>query len=302
MTSLSSFRNATGKELIRRGQASSRVSCEVTDGARELSIALLIEEGHRAYTLNGKRKQPKDLRGTLPSVVFTPDDLEIAKGSSRHRRHELDVLGSQAHANYWQIVHDYEKILRHKNRLLKDEVTTGLIEATNEVFAKVGEQLSNYREALFAKLMMRATKHYANISGGEQLHAKYVRSWDDETLLKATERLLRDERARQRSLAGPHLDEINLYIDGMDVATFASQGQQRSVVLAIKLAEAEFIEETLDQLPVLLLDDVMSELDEGRRGALVRTLLEGKQTFITTANIDYFDDEMLEKARIVKLD
>lgn len=303
LTALVSFRNATAAELIRRGEKQARVEATLTDGNRllEVGMQLQAEPAGRYYMLNGKKRPAKDLRGTLPSVTFTPDDLNLVKGSDRHRRRELDMLGAQLNANYFQLVRDYEKVLRQKNRLLKEEAPMPLLEAANEVFAKVGDQLTSYRVALFNRLMPHVAAHYKDISGSrEELGAEYLRSWEGEGgLADAID--LRLEATRGRTLAGPHLDKVAFDIDGLDAHSFASQGQQRSVVLALKLAEAEIIEEMLGQLPVLLLDDVMSELDSMRREALVKGLLAGKQTFITTANIDYFDKSMLERARIVEL-
>lgn len=303
LTALVSFRNATAAELVKQGEQQSRAEATVTDGNRLLEVGLHLQAdpASRHYALNGKRRAAKDLRGTLPSVTFTPDDLNLVKGSDRHRRRELDVLGAQLNANYFQLVRDYEKVLRQKNRLLKEEAPMPLLEAANEVFAKVGEQLTSYRAALFGRLAPHVSAHYADISGArEQLGANYVRSWEgDGPLADAID--LRLEASRGRTLAGPHLDKVAFDIDGLDAHSFASQGQQRSIVLALKLAEAEVVEEMLGQLPVLLLDDVMSELDATRREALVKGLLAGKQTFITTANIDYFDKSMLDRARIVEL-
>ncbi len=306
LTALSSFRNAKSSELVRQGCEKARASCEVTDGSRQLSISLTLEEGKRTYELNGKRRAPKALRGTLPSVTFTPDDLSLVKGSGRFRRRELDVLGSQLNANYYQIVRDFEKILQHKNRLLKDEAPQALVDATDEMFVKVAEQLTSYRVALFDRLVPHVLSHYAEISrASEELFAEYEKSWDKEqcgeSLRDVVSRLQHEERARHRAVVGPHLDDVRFSINGMDSGVFASQGQQRSIVLALKLAEAEVVEEILGQLPVLLLDDVMSELDGDRRRGLVQTMLEGKQTFITTANIDYFDKQMLDRAHVVDL-
>lgn len=328
ITTTSSFRNATGSELVRHGRDLARISCSVTDGCREIDLALAISEGKRTYLLNGKHRRPKDVRGILPSVTFTPDDLNLAKGSDRTRRHEIDAIGSQVNANYYQLVRDYEKMLRHKNRLLADEAPASLLDATNELFSKVGSQLTSYRRALFDRLAPGVATHYENISGArEQLTADYVASYEvsdgrtdraeevssasmgekalkgeaPSSLQDAIEACQSEERRRHRAVVGPHLDKIRLCLDGMDVTKFASQGQQRSIVLSIKLAEAEVIEEMLDQLPILLLDDVMSELDAARRAALVETLLVGKQAFITTANIDYFDAEMLARAQVISL-
>ena len=122
-----------------------------------------------------------------------------------------------------------------------------------------------------------------------------------DALTSALEARRGEELARRKSVVGPHSDEIGFYIEGKNAGNYGSQGQQRSIVLACKLAEASIIEDMLSQKPVLLLDDVMSELDEHRRHALVEFISGDMQTFITTANLAYFDDSLLKNASVVQL-
>lgn len=305
LTALTSFRNARAIDLIRQGQTSASAQIHLTGPNRELDVALQVSRSDdinggssKKYIYNGKKRSSKDLRGMIPSVTFTPDDLELAKGSNKHRRRELDVLGGQVNPNYYQIVRDYEKVLRQKNRLLKDEAPMPLIEAADEVFQTVAKQLTNYRHSLFDRLLPHIAAYYSSFGGdNESLSGTYIEGRD----AAEEERIpsLFEEAAAKRALAGPHLHAIEFFINGLSVRDFASQGQQRSLVLAIKLAQSDLINEILGQLPVLLLDDVMSELDGERRRALVKELLEDRQTFITTANIDYFETEILEKATVV---
>lgn len=304
LTALSSFRNPKIAELIMQGKETARISVHITDGKRQLDNVLIINRdplqgnASKHYVYNGKNRPAKELRGILPSVVFTPDDLNLAKGSNKYRRNELDVLGSQLNANYYQIVRDFDKVLRQKNKLLKEEAALPLLEASDEVFQTVANQFTNYRRALFDRLAPKISKHYEYFDDGkEKLDAIYIEGKNKESA--SAKPTLYDEIAAHRSLSGPQTHAIDFFINGMAVRDFASQGQQRSLVLAMKLAESELVEEMLQQQPVMLLDDVMSELDGSRREALVKQLLEGKQTFITTANIDYFDPEMLEKARVI---
>ena len=168
---------------------------------------------------------------------------------------------------------------------------------------------------------------YSKITGSsEELTGSYTPSWileDDQQnevldsqipkrieitkeeaifqLSESLKRLQSREISRNRTLIGPHRDHIDLFINGMNSSIFASQGQQRSIVLAWKLAEAQTIEDMTGQLPILLLDDVMSELDEVRRQSLVSFLSDEIQTFITTANINYFDEEILSRANVIKI-
>lgn len=333
LTALTSFRHATRDQLIRHGSESARLEAAVTDGNRELEIALALDDKSRKYQLNGKAKRPGDLKGLVPSVIFTPDDLDLVKGSMTGRRAALDTLGSQVNKNYYALRRDYEKVIRHKNRLLKDEADPALVEAINEMVVTCGAQLVCYRTALFARLVPHIVEKYRQISQGrEMLSAVYVPSWarpaatansagsspafvvpspeehtplqrDEarESLARALHERAGEERRRGRAVVGPHADEITFLLDSQDASLFGSQGQQRSIVLAYKLAEAAVIEEVLEQKPVLLLDDVMSELDGTRRAALVEAMERGSQTFITTANLAYFDRDMLNRSNVVSL-
>lgn len=349
------------------GSSFTRVDAHLSGADRELDLSFQITEGKRKYFLNGKLKRTAELKGLIPSVTFTPDDLDLAKGSSAVRRDALDALGSQLSSNHYLIRKDYEKVIRHKNRLLKEEADPSLIDAIDEMLVTCGSQLTCYRSALFSKLFPLVAKNYETISEGkESLSGCYMPSWipaefsspsvdvslnalsacssssmktspqnfmdepshknfstagDDgegngecfvvggnvsretsrEELARALREKRNDEVARKRSLVGPHADKIEWFIGGKEIGSFASQGQQRSAVLAYKLAEAALIEEMLHQKPVLLLDDVMSELDEHRRSSLMSAVSSDSQTFITTAHLAYFDDELLSRAQVIEL-
>lgn len=322
LTAGQSFRHARSADLIRHGATTARAVLTVADEVRHLEMSLAINETTRTYALNGKAKRVADMRGIMPSVAFTPDDLDLVKGSPAHRRDALDALGVQLNKNYQVILRDFEKILRHKNRLLK-EGEVSMLDAVNELYVKVAAQLQNYRRALFARLEPQISAHYAHIADGETLHGYYEASGqtttpastdqapprkrseaamvDSQALAAAVEAHRVDELAAHRTLVGPSHDRIMFQIEGMDATRFASQGQQRSAVLAWKLAEADTINDVLGTFPVLLLDDVMSELDAHRRAAFVRYLQHDIQAFITTANLDYFDREMIQEAQIVQL-
>lgn len=319
LTALTTFRRATTDQLIRKGAASAKVSANFRDGQRLLEVSLAIENHAKHYKLNGKAKRPSEMRGMAPSVVFAPDDLNLVKGPMSFRRHALDALGAQLNANYAQIVRDYEKVLRHKNRLLKEEASQLLIESIDEMVIACGAQLTCYRASLFRKLLPYLSGNYEGIvSGKERFTAQFTPSWSEdgfepsaaadidrnrarEEMAHALELHRAEERARHRSVVGPQSDRIAFFIDGMDASVFGSQGQQRSIVLAYKLAEAAIIEEMLGLKPIMLLDDVMSELDGKRREALVSYLLQDNQSFVTTANLAYFDQAMLDRATIVNI-
>ena len=319
LTSASSFRHPQVSQLLREGVESARISMEVSDGNRRLSTALLLEPGKKKFTINGKTKGAADVRGVLPSVMFTPDDLELAKKSSSVKRDAVDDLGVQLTRNYYIVRRDYEKTLRYKNRLLRDEASRALVESINETLITCGAQLFCYRVALFERLVPHVARVYGEIAhDGEAFTASYVPSWVKvaggaagevprerdvvrELMAENLERFYGEERARRRSLIGPHNDQIGFALAGRDASVFASQGQQRSIVLAWKLAEVELTREVLGVSPVLLLDDVLSELDASRREMLVGFVTDDVQTFVTATDLAGFSGEMVERARLVEL-
>ena len=306
LTALQSFRRPSLDQMVRQGAGFARLDADVTDGSRELALSLQVSEGKKRYLLNGKGKRTADLKGLVPSVTFTPDDLELAKGASAVKRAALDALGSQLSANHYVIKKDYEKVVRYKNRLLKDDAPPELVASVNETLVTCGAQLACYRSALVEKLAPRVADYYAAIADGrEELRMGYVPSWEPhDPDLPATFAFGRDEaRGRLQAEIARRRDEerARRRALGRNAALYGSQGQQRSIVLAFKLAEAALIQEILGQKPVLLLDDVMSELDAGRRNALVSFIEGDIQTFITTANLAYFDEGLLARARVVEL-
>lgn len=325
VTAFGTFRHATSEELIRWGCPSARVTAHAKSATRDLTLCADIRTGGRSYALNGKKKAVQDLQGLVPSVVFSPDDLVLAKGPQIHRRAALDLLGCQLSRNHRIIKRDFERLVKHKNALLKDDAPSLLVESVNDMLVPSAVQLYRYRSALAANLATRMAEVYDVLSGGaQQFEASYVPSWESEEVRRAASvcplsfsydkesaaaalsAALRaraaEERARRRAVVGPHHDRIEFFIDGRNASTFASQGQQRSLVLAWKIAEVGVVREMLGGNPVLLLDDVMSELDVSRRKALMGMLSEGMQTFVTATDTSCFDDGLLERARVVDLE
>lgn len=362
VTACQSFRHATNEQLVfeQADEEKFRVSIDVEDENRTISIECRVEERRRQYRMNGKGRNTSDIRGILPAVIFTPDDLVLVKGSNQERRGALDMLGEQLKSSYQTVRLQYNDVLRQKNKLLKDGYGPDVLAAFNEMMVKTGAQLTFFRASLFDRLAPKIILRYQQLaSGKEQLGCVYVPSWIEhgnfsagsndaesgfdedfsvgsqekqgeyagftaemteyftsntgyfplritrdqarEFTRKAIENRLQDECTRQRTIIGPHMDKIYLTLDGKDASIYASQGQQRSIVLAWKLAEVDLIGEMLGQPPILLLDDVMSELDAKRRVALEDCVAGASQAFITTTNLGYFTEDMLMQSKIVSL-
>ncbi len=320
ITGLESFRTSHVSQTVRWGAASARISALFESERRSLNMRLDIASGQRRYSLNGKGKSARALSGLLPAVVFSPDDLQMAKGAPSLRRKQIDSLGAQVSKNYYAVRSDYVKLVKQKNQALKAEMPDSFIDSIDEVLTRVGVQVLQHRLYLVDRIQPFFEGYYRSIAGGsERACLVYLPCWmrrrdraercryefDRQEALSELAQAISShrtaERAQHRALIGPHADEVTFLVEGHDASQFASQGQQRSLVLAYKLAESAVIRELLGQKPVLLLDDVMSELDERRRRRFMEFISEGMQTFITTTNLSYFSFEMTDRARVVDL-
>lgn len=312
LSAANSFRNPAWGECVRWGAPIASLLLEARGDNRKLETRLSISAaGKRTYSVNGKVKRKlADVAGLLPCVVFTPDDLRMVKDSADRRRAAIDGVGDQLSPAYHTLRNEYERTVRQRNAALKSPQNDGhVMSALTERLIDRGAAFSIHRKRLFTRIAAKVTATYAALVPSEQLDAVYESSWVRRGILEDSDTGFREalnlsageERARGATLVGPHRDEIRFLLNGRDARVFASQGQQRTIALAWKLAEVAVIRDVAGQPPLLLLDDVMSELDEGRRHALASFVGEAAQTFVTTTNLGYFEPEMVDRARVVRL-
>jgi DNA replication and repair protein RecF len=315
LTAAESFRRPQWSEVVRWGREQSDISLTAAGDDRHLLTELVVSAaGRREYRINGKlRRRISEVVGVLPSVVFTPDDLRIVKDSAERRRTTLDALGVQLSPSYLRIKTDYERVLRQRNAALREpEPNEGQLGVLNEQLVSTGVRLHESRTRLFERMKQSMVAAHQGVAPDSELSLSYLSSWerngaepstqDSETALRTQLGARRaEERARRVSLVGPHRDDILFAIDSRDARVFASQGQQRTIALSWKLAEVLVVTDVAGQPPLLLLDDVMSELDAERRHALTRFVGTAAQTVVTTTNLDYFDEELLDRGTVVRL-
>lgn len=319
-TSGRSFRRPRWEEVVTWGQSTASLSVRASDEHSEVVIDTVIEAaGSRTYRVNGvKRARVSDIAGIVPSVVFTPDNLSLAKGAAEVRRNDIDDLGEQLSKSYGAIRRDYNRVLRHRNVLLREwKAQESDLAPWDELLISLGARLYTHRRRLARRLVERAEPVYHELAGGERLDVHYLdrcgvglTDVSEDLSVEAVEHALADEiasrrpdeRVRLTTLVGPHRDDIGFVVGGKEARTYASQGQQRTVALAWKLAEVAVVEDVLGKKPVLLLDDVMSELDSERRRALTDLVRSDVQTIVTTTNTGYFDEQTLEHAHVVPIE
>ena len=315
LTAGSSFRRPHAPELVREGATSARAALTLTGDGRVVDMAVCVEDGKRRFTRNGKRCAAADVPQTLMSVLFTPDDLSFVKRAAAWRRDELDGFGRQANRGYGRLLAAYQRAIEQRNHLLKeDRPDLPMLAAWDASVATGGAALLSARLRLFCRLRDHLVVAYGEIAPGECLTCTYRSSLGAEEelvslsrdalaerLASALERTRPESLRRQQTTVGPQRDELSFRIDGRDARAFGSQGQQRSIVLAWKMAEVRLAHEIVGQTPLLLLDDVMSELDARRRETMTRFVQDGVQTVVTTTNLGYFPQELLDRARVVRI-
>ena len=297
LTGAKSFRGAKDAELIRRDQPFAVIEANFEGGGRDQAMRLTVgsrqseRPGRRARLNGADRGRASAVAGTFTAVVFDPNHLSLVKAGPEGRRHFLDAALCQLFPGYLAALRRYARLTAQKNALLKAyDITPGgdvLLETYNEAMAQCGAEVMGRRAQYLDRLAPLAEANYRDISSGaEALGVRYMPCCEpgNPQALAARLREVRPQELRAGfCLTGPHREDLEILIDGQPGKIYGSQGQQRSAVLALKLAEASVAGEVLGEHPVMLLDDVLSELDDARQTYLL-TRIEDKQTFVTTCD------------------
>ena len=300
LTGGKSFRGGKDAELVRRGAPYAALEARTRAGSgKENEVRLTVGAAGEARTgryavWNGTPpKRASSLAGSFPAVVFDPGHLSLVKGPPDGRRRFLDAALCQLYPGYLAIYRRYVRILQQKNSLLRRSPARperplreklDLLEVLNEELVPCGEEIQARRREYLGLLAPMAAENYRALSrGAEQLGIGYEAQFEPGGLAGLLAARRDEELRAGQSLCGPHREDLAFCLDGQPARSFASQGQQRSVVLSLKMAEADASARITGERPVLLLDDVLSELDEGRRAYLLTRMRE-RQTFVTSCD------------------
>jgi DNA replication and repair protein RecF len=290
-------------------------------GASESTIEITLTQQANSETryrkqirLNGVAKRAMDVLGQLNVVLFLPEDITLVSGSPSLRRRYLDATLCQIQPDYCRMLSRYNQVVTQRNALLRDlrerGGDPGQLAFWDERLVEHGAYLASHRwEALLALDQLAHGVHGKLTDGGEQLHLRYVPSVETDgpagtdtvgAAFRAQLRALRQrEIASGMTLVGPHRDEVRFVVNDVDAGIYGSRGQQRTAALALKLAEVDLMRRETGQQPVLLLDDVLSELDEHRRRFLVHALEDGvEQVIITTTDVRILPEQFLQRCRL----
>jgi len=323
----SSYRTKEDREVIKWKNKIAYLFGEINKDDENIQIALSLENKSEDFyknkliktiKINQNIQKKAALNKEFKGVVFSPEHLQIIKGAPSLRRKFLDEQISQIYPLYYKYLLEYYRILGHRNNILKKEIDQ----------KKKKERLLMWDPRLIERgsfLILTRIKFIKKINHlAHKFHQEITKEKEDIKLVYQSNILkeqgesislinkefkdkleeYREKEIEQRAtLLGPHRDDFSVYINGFNVASYGSQGQQRTIVLSLKLSELELIKEKEGAYPIFFLDDVMSELDEDRRHFLLGLIIEKKvQAFITSINLDYFNSNIKEKSKIFKIE
>ncbi len=299
------LRGQRDAEAVLEGETMAYVSCELSS---HTELGMTIEPGARKRaSLNGvKLPKAADVIGRLPCVSISSFDLDIVKGEPSDRRLFLDLELSALSPAYLKHLAVYKRAVEQRNALLRDsrEVRRPpeLFETWEEQIASAGAAIRQARRAYVEELRPIARQRHATMADGEQFDLEYVQKGEEMTADRMIEELAQSRHVdivRGGTSVGPHRDDLLLLVGGRDARLFGSQGQQRTSVVALKLATLAHQSRMLRQPPLLLLDDILSDLDERRRSLLVQIVLdEAGQTILTCTEESAAGPEVLRRAKI----
>jgi DNA replication and repair protein RecF len=302
-----SFRTRFDRELIGFDFDSGEILADVEAAGRRQTVRIVLRRGQRkSITLNGVKKTGTELSDSLKAVLFCPADLNVIKEGAQERRRLMDAAISQLRPGYAALLSEYARLYEHKSRILRDwrekPDLLDLLDDFSQSMCRVSAQLVRYRASYCARLAEEAADVHRDFSGGaEALGVEYrtVSTVTDPraSLQQVTEEIYAHQAAHRQAeldsmscLTGAHKDDLYVTIGGRGAREFASQGQARTAALSLKLAEREIFLDETGEYPVLLLDDVLSELDSRRRD-FVLNRIGGGQTLITCCE----DEEISQK-------
>lgn len=319
LSCLKSLRTAANTELINFKKDEFCINAEILKNNTNINLCFKYDSSKkRELQLNGVKSSLKDFKNTLKCVLFSSSDLLLLRGAPQDRREWLDMAISQIYPAYDDRLTKYEKIRIQKNNYFKECAKTGnydnaLLDVLNEQLSVTGSNIVYVRKKYLKEIEKIAKLKHRTISENEDLSVSYSCSFlddadiedinDIQTVFKESlEERKTEEMRRCQACVGPHRDDINFNINNLDGTKFASQGQQRTVVLALKLSELDIITDKTGDEPILLLDDVLAELDDIRQNYLLKSISNNTQTIITSVDTILFEKEFLKDVQIYKIE
>jgi DNA replication and repair protein RecF len=298
---------------VGEGDVVARLVAQVHRNSGDLRVELVIAAPQNAadarvqkrIKINGVPRRAIDLVGQVNVVLFSSRDIDLVAGTPSQRRRYLDAANSQVSPRYLRALQQYNKVLLQRNHLLRligeRRADEGQLEFWDREMIEHGSCIIGERRLMIEQLNVLGRPIHDEISAGENLRITYMPNVDAAHFQDRSRTSRREEIARGMSLVGPHRDDIGFTVGGVDMGVYGSRGQQRTVALSMRLAEARYLNAKVNDEPVLLLDDVLSELDDMRRHHLLDAIQSYQQVVFTTTDIGQFAPGFIAQAMVFKV-
>lgn len=299
-----SHKTSHEKEVITTTQEFSSVEANIIEENINTKLQIVVTPQKKMVKVdNDEIKKLSDYIGSIVVVMFAPDDLSLIKGEPGKRRRFMDLELGQTNKNFIKLLLLYRGVLKQRNELLKlhqekEVVDELMFEVIDDQLTELAEKITLIRKEFLTQLNNNIKETHSNLTNNKEIiEIVYKPNVNQDMKTKLKSRLKLDI-LRGSTSVGPHRDDFMVLINGEDVSVYGSQGQQRSTTLSIKLGLIDFIKQTTGNNPILLLDDVFSELDENRVNNLVKYIDSDIQTFITTTDLQLLNKDILDEAKL----
>jgi len=309
-----SFLSVNEKTLIFRDKEFSMIKGDVVNSNFNKKLSILINDNGKKIEVNQKIiKRNIDYLGNLRVIIFSPDDIRLLKDSPGNRRRFLNIELSQLYDKYVKLLSEFNIVLKQRNEYLKiiknGNFNQEYFNILNDKYASLAVEIYIYRNNFINKINEYITDKYYFISGDNNLFVKYISDTSISNRVEMKNSLLsrlNDNKNREvmygNTMIGPHKDNFCFYLDESNLSLYGSQGQLKMAILALKLAEIDVFRSVTGETPVLLLDDIFSELDIEKRNKLIKFLNDDVQTIMTTTDLSEIDNELVKIANIYKIE
>ena len=304
-----SFRTNNDSLMIMKDKNVTKIEANISNNKIN-NYQLILQNHDKKVKINDiKIEKISDYISNIFMILFNPDDLRIIKDSTAFRRKLLNIELSQLDRNYVLYLNGYNKILKQRNIYLKEMYINGTLSKNylnvmTEKLVDYGKKIFEIRKKFLDKIACSISNNYLKIFGSGNLSIKYVSDFNEskEYLVKKYQSNLKKDLFLGKTSMGIHRDDIDFILDDMSLKECGSEGQQKNVLIAFKLSEIDIVKEIKGYYPILIFDDLSSELDKTKINNILGMFDDKVQTFITTTSIDFFNDEILNKATIIKVD
>lgn len=311
-----SHRSFIDNNLINNESSEAVISGKIFNNKIPSNLEITISDSKKLKIDSQKITKLSEYISKMPIIIFYPEDLELVKGSPSIRRRFLNLELSQLYSTYYNILNDYNKLLKMRNDYLKkiankEKYDQNYLDILNEYFIDKGILIYRMRNKFINKLNESSPNIFKSITGLEKFNIKYKTSIEvnnktnEEIKVEfknKLEKLYNSEIKFRATLVGPHRDDIEFYINEDNIKNFGSQGQQRIAILSVKLSEIDIFKNYKNTTPILLLDDIFSELDNKKKNNLLKYIKNNIQTIITTTDLNSINKKIIAKSKLIQID